>query len=1169
MKMPANRVFGIFNEYQSVLTQSRHTKDLKHLRRAIWFLVVLSVGLVIINVRSLIPDSIVGLDINPGGVLHDSFGIWSPIDLGQRINGSTIAYLPVAFAFFVLHGIGIPMLQVQQLWFIALLSSASVGMLTLYRTWWDTDGVSGPLLAGVLYGFSPYVLLNLKGASVLLIPYAALPLLALLTTLMIRRNKVRYAFAAVLISTLLVPGINPPLNAIMLFVIALVAVCELGRNHWNRESLLLVVGTGSSALIMATWWIGPFVQAVRAGGASGYFVTDPLTLDAANSSFVEVLRLTGLWALYQGWAGVPYFPSQGYLLSKPIIALTLLAPLLALLAVWRFWDDLRTRFLLLIVVIAVPLAVSIYPPSHPSQLGSIYLWAYDHFFFLRAFRSTYKWVWPIAFAFALLVPTLSDRNFQIAYKHGRPNSTFRSIALVTVICIAGVYVLPFARSSIFPPNFRVGTIPTYWYEAAQWLDHQPGPGRVLFTPTQGFPDYTWGSPGGDIASSLMTRPEITDTTGLAVSPQTEELLSMVNQAPTDTAVAFEKDMSLLGVRFVVQCNDVNWRYYGSPSPRIMRKYLSSQPGLKKVASFGKLDIYELTRPAHSSVGAAATFDSIVSSQGMAGALSTWQPDTLAQFGQSEIKNPTISSFTSSSIWNGEVAGYGPQVVLNGNPNSAWVSNVAGGIGQWLQLNFKQRRELHSVTILVRRDGSDAVPSRLLVSAHGQRIFVNVGADGLARAQMNGITSSHLRVTIEAAGPGGPNVGISEVVIPGVPLNRITFPAFPKYRPAVYSMAPSSSDESGLAHVVASGPARRGVISGVIEADLVANPQELLGYFTTTGLKSVSNSSQWNGLSAYSALATLDRNSETGWVSNVPGSVGEWLQYDFPRNRWVGKISIRGRENGFDAEATRVSLSTDGKALGDRNLVWNSDGIASINVNANISSLRITVEAYQKGRRGRNVGYSEVEIPGVSIAPKAGFVPLRMPTLILNHRAIPIPHAQNSGLPPIQIASILAPVAAKTPKYSFSIPIDFHRGSQLLEASAGSALAISNLTLTVGNPLSAKIQWLAVRQKNLTSLVVHPRTKAGLLYLDVNADPFWQARDEHSQLHEVGIGNAYGEFWALPPVPGQVDFTFRSGLQPVRFLQFSSVIGGSSAIIGLFIWWERYGRKKTKARREEI
>ena len=101
-------------------------------------------------------------------------------------------------------------------------------------------------------------------------------------------------------------GVNPPVYAIAFAAVLFVGITEVIRLRFSRRSLRGFILALTSIAICCLWWIEPFIKAIRSGGGAAYFVTDPLSLDSSFSSFVQVLRLTGLWALNQGWDGAPY-----------------------------------------------------------------------------------------------------------------------------------------------------------------------------------------------------------------------------------------------------------------------------------------------------------------------------------------------------------------------------------------------------------------------------------------------------------------------------------------------------------------------------------------------------------------------------------------------------------------------------------------------------------------------------------------------------------------------------------------------------------------------------------------------------------------------------------------------------------------------------------------------
>src|SRR5665213_2023412 len=70
-------------------------------------IVMLIAILIIISLRTAVPDSILSMDISPTVFLHHIFAAWTDNDFGQRINGSGISYLPMAILYALLHVLGL------------------------------------------------------------------------------------------------------------------------------------------------------------------------------------------------------------------------------------------------------------------------------------------------------------------------------------------------------------------------------------------------------------------------------------------------------------------------------------------------------------------------------------------------------------------------------------------------------------------------------------------------------------------------------------------------------------------------------------------------------------------------------------------------------------------------------------------------------------------------------------------------------------------------------------------------------------------------------------------------------------------------------------------------------------------------------------------------------
>jgi hypothetical protein len=1092
------------------------------------------------------------MDIAPTAFLHHIFASWTDNNFGQRVSGSSISYLPMTILYTILHVLGSSILTTQRIWFTLLLSVAALGMSSFYARWWNDSSDVRPLLAGLLYALNPYVLLNLKGATSLLISYAVLPIVCRQIVLVIRKPSFGNLLIVGVTGGILMAGVNPPIYAIAFTAVLLVGITEVVRLRFSRRSLRGFTLALASIAICCLWWLEPFVNGIRSGGSSAYFVTDPLSLGSSFSSFVQVLRLAGLWALNQGWHGVPYYPSQAFLLSRPVVALSLLAPLGVLVWITFRWNDLRARALTAAIVLAVFMAVAIYPVSHPSPSGELYQWLWNHFYIFRAFRNPDKWDGLLAFVYALVLPNLArkstaaptpmpirDGSVQVRGFHRDQISRYlnrHSIygsALVAILI--AIYSIPFADNLVFPSNYYIGSVPAYWHQAATWLNAQPDNGRVLFLPNQGFSIYNWGTPESDVASLFLNRPEITSGIGVAFPASVQSLLNLFENPGQNQNWSLV--LSELGIQYVVQRNDANWQFYNSPSPASMKVFLSSIASLRHVKSFGKLDIYAVRGGGHSQVGAARELLTTVadSSGNSPPTNASSHSDLLTSNASAAIVNPLITSEQASSTWSNLTTQYGPQQVIDADRSTAWVSNVPYAVGEWVQLNFAKSIALSTVTVFARQDGLDALPTELRISAGGYSEDVAVNGKGIAVARLTNYRARDLRVTIMSSGIGGPNVGISTINIAGLPGSEIQYPAISSTNSSADEMTFASLGFQSLPHVLSSKTTMRARFTGAAQVSNQESDSTLARYLKPLGVTRVFASSRWSNEAQFSPLWTIagDLNiasigSYYAWVSAVPGGVGQWIQFNFPKKRFVGNVILTGRNDGVDAEATQISLSDGSRIIGRRNLSWQSNGTANVYVGAPISSLRITILASQKNRPSDNVGFRHIAISGVSVNRDMSAIGTAL-TIVDHHGTVSGPKRSYST--PIRFSSSQEADAYAVGLGSVSINdvVQLYEGRNYLSVSSEPLNQVASLDLVTGNPNRAKITWLdAVHTFGVGSYSAKITKGYKYLLLNDSPDAFWRASLSGLPLRQASAPSNFGPIWMMPNSAGTIQLQYESG-----------------------------------------
>lgn len=1091
-----------------------------------------SVVIVFASIRTAVPDSYLPLFFYPGRLLSIAAGGWDPAeDLGHRSSGSQ-AYAPLALTFRALEALGAGPLVSERVWVATVLFVSASGTYWLSRTFWEHQHRAAGLVAAALYVGSPYMVLNLSGVTVLLLPYAVTPWVALGLVHAARHRAISGVVAAALAS-LPALGVNPPLFLIMLSAAVGIAVAEAVRHSGAASRCGLVIFGAFVCILINLWWLLPFLASISAGGADAFFVTDPISVGGSQSSFLEVLRQTGLWSLYHSYGGESYYASAAYLRSRFVVIGGSLAPVAFLAYVARTWGEARSKVLLLVLLVSVPLAVSVYPASKPTLTGRAYQWLYDSVFIFRSFRSNYKWVAVISLLFALVIPAaiaskrcMSDRLVVGWLQRAVP------------LFLVPLYLFPLFGNRIWMPQQRLGELPQYWRDAGAWLTAHPQEGRALFLPMQGFSAYTWGRPSGDVAPAVTTRKVLTPHIGAAYPSEVTRFLQLIAAAPSDATVPFARILTLLKVRFVVQRNDVDQQRYGTPSNAAMSTFLQTSPGLRLARTFGQLDVYEVTdTPAYGRVLWSPTMNQVVTDDySLRSAVNAAVPGSLNVFLVPQVSLAPGVTATSTSTFGENNQDFGAAAALDGDPASAWVP-APQAVRPRLDLTFP-RRALRVIRISGRRNGVDAIPTALVLSVGGAERTVPM-VDGIAIADLGGIMSDRLRVGILAVGPGDPNAGIAEID-PGFDVGtRLSFPEVDLSQPSIVDVDFLQAGRGGLLREIPTRGESRLTGEVEVKGPLDGSTTPIESYLMLDGAQSVTTSSIFGGDPSYAGLWALVQDGVRGWVPDR-GGVGEWWQVDFGSPRSVPSVSFRARANGADGEVAEVELSDGERSLGRRLVKYDSSGSATVKVDAVIRSLRITLK--RSTLPGTNIGFRAVGIPGVAANRIGQKVDLDLPKGSLSLQATPSPELDDV----IFGAGVL--------KLGFDI--DVGAGLLSFRPQLESLLRLSKLAMrSAQRPQPLQVLPLASSQP--TAVSVADSVGPGYLVLDESADPLWQASPGITPIDARAGG--FAKLWRVPSgsSPPRLVFRDESHWRLGACLTIAQLLAGL-----LFLCWGRWWRHRS-------
>ncbi len=155
---------------------------------------------------------------------------------------------------------------------------------------------------------------------------------------------------------------------------------------------------------------------------------------------------------------------------------------------------------------------------------------------------------------------------------------------------------PLWTGNLFEEDYRIKEIPSYWYDAADWLNSLHQNFTYFCLPQQTFSIYTWGKTLGDERNAFFDANEITMRPVVSGnSPESTALIDyLYDGISKNSSQDFGRILGLMNVEYILQRNDINWTFYDFiDSPSHIKSVLSSQNGISLEKTFGELDFYKV------------------------------------------------------------------------------------------------------------------------------------------------------------------------------------------------------------------------------------------------------------------------------------------------------------------------------------------------------------------------------------------------------------------------------------------------------------------------------------------------------------------------------------------------------------------------------------------------
>ena len=492
-----------------------------------------------------------------------------------------VGLAPVAVVVGGIQALGAgPALSVRLL-HLVLLVVGGWGATALYREVAPRpDSRIGRLLAGLLFVANPYTVVAGDTLAVTL-PLAFLPWQVLCLIRAVRGHGWRWP-AMFALTFVPMSGMNAgvvPILQLAVVPAVLWYVVETGTRV--RHVLGQLARCGLLSLLVSLYWLLPALSATGVG-SNVLGNSETLTGIAGPSSPAEVLRGLGLWVMYGTGPAGPWQPGfTSYLTSVVVVLLSFLGPALLVLAALAVRGPVR-RLVLGTVVVAGVVMVGLHPPEHPTPVGRVMRWGFDHVTALGALRTTNKsgsvLVLGLALGAGMLGAAVAARGLAVRVR--------TLVATALAVAVVGA-TWPAWSGGLFNDEL---TIPAYWQQAAAATDRGPDHQRVWLLPGQVQSHYRWSEDRvDDIDKSLLSRPPLVHTTIPNASPASSNLQAAIDTQLQEGSLppgALSSAARYLGVGDLLVRSDVVWEETQGGRPALVAGQVEQDPGLTLLQAWG-------------------------------------------------------------------------------------------------------------------------------------------------------------------------------------------------------------------------------------------------------------------------------------------------------------------------------------------------------------------------------------------------------------------------------------------------------------------------------------------------------------------------------------------------------------------------------------------------------
>jgi arabinofuranan 3-O-arabinosyltransferase len=520
----------------------------------------------------VIAETKLDMAVNPSGFLERAAHLWDDAFFGHLQNQAYGYFFPMGPFYALFRSLDMPPWNIQRLWMMVVLCTAFLGVERVARAL-RIGSPNTRIVAGLAYALAPHALALIGVNSSEFQPSALLPWI-LLPLIHGTEDRIspRRAAALSAVAFLFAGGINA---AAELAVLVVPGIYLLTRTRGARTRRLIVWWAVCVAAV-SMWWLVPLVLLGRYIFSFLPFIETAGATTSVTSLF-NTLRGTSSWISFLPVDGKPWLPAAYDQATRPwLIAVTAAVAAAGVAGVVRRSTPERT-FLVLCVLAGLAIVTAGHADALAFPWDAQVKTALDGA--LAPFRNLHKFDALIRLPLSLGLAALPM---------WRPQGRRLRIAAVST-GLAGLAVLPVATAGVTPPG-GFADLPSYWRDAASWLNARTGHGMVLAVPGSKRGEYTWGRPLDEPMQSLLTVRWATHSNVPWGSAGLARLLQAVDERFSDGqgSAGLTATLRRIGVSYLLVRNDLARDTIGTAWPARVHQTLQDSTGLRKVAQFGPL-----------------------------------------------------------------------------------------------------------------------------------------------------------------------------------------------------------------------------------------------------------------------------------------------------------------------------------------------------------------------------------------------------------------------------------------------------------------------------------------------------------------------------------------------------------------------------------------------------